>query len=163
MSFISKHWGKLAFLMFLIVWQGIPAFNRWQADKLIDELCAKDGGVKVYETVTLPKERFDKWGVVFVADKRFMKPEDEFYAEWATKHYKRNGTLDLEEPYRDKSLEVTQSHYKIYRKVDSKLLGEAIGYARIGGEAAGPWGLSSYTCPISFETDINKQIFIKAE
>ena len=166
MSFISKHASKLIILIFLIFWlfwQGIPAFNRWRADKLVDELCAKDGGIKVNETVTLPKERFDKWGTMFVADKRFMKSTDEYYTEWDTQYYKMDGTLDLEKPHRDKSPEVSQSHYKIYRKIDAKLLGEAVGYARRGGEAIGPWHLSSYACPTNFETDLNKQIFLKVE
>lgn len=163
MNFLFKHWGKLISLLFLLFWQGIPAFNRWKADKLVDELCVNDGGIKVYEAVALSKERFGKWGTMFVPDKRFMKTTDEYYAEWGTQYYKMDGTLDVEIPHRDKSLELSQSNYKIYRKIDGKLLGEAVGYARRGGEAIGPWHLSSYACPANFETDLNKQIFLKVE
>jgi hypothetical protein len=53
---------RVVIVLFFILWQGVPAFNIWQADNLVDELCAKDGGVKVYETVILPKERFNEWG-----------------------------------------------------------------------------------------------------
>ena len=33
-------------------------------DRQVREMCAKDGGVRVYEAVTLPPSRFDKWGNV---------------------------------------------------------------------------------------------------
>ncbi len=31
-------------------------------DAKVDRLCAVDGGVKVYETVSLPPEKFNEWG-----------------------------------------------------------------------------------------------------
>ena len=31
----------------------------------MEELCKADGGVKIYETVTLPPEMFDQWGGPF--------------------------------------------------------------------------------------------------
>lgn len=31
-------------------------------DAQVKELCAKDGGIKVYETVKLPADRFNQWG-----------------------------------------------------------------------------------------------------
>jgi len=37
---------------------GCTTPSQWIADAQVDELCTKDGGIKVYETVTLPKERF---------------------------------------------------------------------------------------------------------
>lgn len=160
MSFISKHASKLIVLIFLIFWlfwQGIPAFNRWRADKLVDELCAKDGGIKVYETVTLPKERFDVRGQFYVSVRQDMKPTDEYYTEWDNQYYKMDGTLDLEKPHRDKYLEITQSHNQVYRKLDNKLLGESISYWRSGGDAIGPWHMSSYDCPQN--NNLEKQIF----
>ncbi len=38
-------------------------------DAEVRRLCAIDGGVKVYETVKLPPDKFDKWGMV-----NFYKP-----------------------------------------------------------------------------------------
>ena len=36
--------------------------EKHRLDEQVKELCAKDGGVKVYETVTLPKEVFTEYG-----------------------------------------------------------------------------------------------------
>lgn len=33
-------------------------------DKEVDRLCAIDGGIKVYETVLLPPDKFNQWGEV---------------------------------------------------------------------------------------------------
>ena len=38
-------------------------------DQQVKELCAKDGGVKVYETVKMPAEKFNQWGQI-----NFFKP-----------------------------------------------------------------------------------------
>lgn len=159
MSFISKHWGKLIFLTFLLLWQGLPAFNKWRADKLVDELCAKDGGIKVYETVTLPKERFNEWRQFYVSSRRYMKPADEYYTDRTTIYYK-NGVPIMDNSHKDEPLELWQSHYKLYRKIDDKLLGDSISYRRRGGDPIGPWHMSSYHCPDnSGNTFLAQQIF----
>lgn len=51
--------------------------EKWQADRQVRELCAKDGGVRVYETVRLPLSRFDKWGNVGIREKKYAKPTDQ--------------------------------------------------------------------------------------
>jgi hypothetical protein len=163
MSFLFKHWGKLIFLLFILFWQGIPAFNRWKADKLVDELCAKDGGIKVYETVGLSKERFDKWGTMFVPDKRFMKPDNDYFSENYYQFHEKDKNPEWVKNHRDQRIEIIRAHVKYYRKHDSKLLGESISYMRRGGEAIGPWHISSYVCSVGSETDLNKQIFLKVE
>ncbi len=165
MSLISKHASKLvvsAFLLFWLLWQGIPAFNRWQADKLVDELCAKDG-IKVYETVKLPKYQFDKWGNAIVRGKSFMEPSDEYFYEDESQVYEKNKNPEWVEHHRDQQIEIRRTHYKFYRKLDNKLLGESMSYYRTGGEAIGPWGLLSYTCSIGSSDELNKQIFLKVE
>ena len=35
-------------------------------DREVKRLCAIDGGIKVYETVKLPAERFDQYGQIFI-------------------------------------------------------------------------------------------------
>ena len=42
-------------------------------DQQVKELCAKDGGIKVYETVKLPPERFDQWGLIKPYDQQKRK------------------------------------------------------------------------------------------
>ncbi|MCL2075403.1 MAG: hypothetical protein FWH15_02970 [Betaproteobacteria bacterium] len=36
-------------------------------DAEVNRLCAIDGGVKVYETVTLPPEKFNEWGNIDIS------------------------------------------------------------------------------------------------
>lgn len=38
--------------------------EKWQLDQQVRERCAKDGGIKIYETVKLPPNSFDQWGMV---------------------------------------------------------------------------------------------------
>ena len=49
------------------------------ADAEVRRLCEKDGGIKVYETVKLPAERFDEYGRISIAKKENMKSTDKFY------------------------------------------------------------------------------------
>lgn len=36
--------------------------SKYAADKELQALCAKDGGMKVYERVVLPASEFSRWG-----------------------------------------------------------------------------------------------------
>jgi hypothetical protein len=42
--------------------------EKWLADRQVRKLCAKDGGVKVYETVPLTPDLLDKAGRVWIPD-----------------------------------------------------------------------------------------------
>ncbi len=147
---------RTAILLFFLFWQGIPAYNIWQADKLVDELCVKDGGIKVYETVTLPKERFNQWGQFEVYDKAYMKPNDEYFIQYETEIMR--GSID------NKSLlpRVVRNHVVIFKVKSNKKMGEYISYGEGGGMAIGfaivPDG---YVCPkvVDFET----QVFLKTK
>lgn len=119
-------------------------------DRQVREMCAKDGGVRVYETVRLPAEKFNQWGQVRIPTKQSAKPDDEYFYESST-NYLRNGNP-----------EIWQSRYKVYRQADNKLLGESSGYVRRGGDLPGPWHESSFGCPENTDiTDLNKQIFVR--
>jgi len=145
---------------------------KWWYDRQVSELCAKDGGVKVYETVRLTSELLGKGGIkvyekvhgtvrlttnildkvvsIWIPSKRDAKLEDEYYYE------------SFPSQLISGNPEVYRSHEKVYRKLDYKLLGETISYGRIGGELPGPWHGSSYSCPSNTDiTNLIKQIFIK--
>jgi hypothetical protein len=120
-------------------------------DQQVREMCAKDGGVRVYETVRLPAERFDKWGNVGIHEKGYAKPTDEYYYE-SEVHYYREGNPTL-----------LRSRSWVVRRSDSKVLGEAIGYGRGGGDLPGPWHGSSFHCPLIVDAEgkIESSIFLK--
>lgn len=125
--------------------------EKWKADRQVRELCAKDGGVRVYETVTLPAERFDEWGNVGIPERSRAKLTDEYYYE-SEIHY-----------YREVSPKLLRSRSWVVRRSDRKILGEAISYGRSGGDLPGPWHGSSFHCPPIAEAEgkLESSIFLK--
>lgn len=123
--------------------------QKFYYDMQVKQLCAVDGGIRVYETVKLPAEKFDKYGNVRVPAKKDAKLGDEYYYERDI-HYYRQGNPAM-----------WQLHFQIYRRVDNKLLGEATGYARRGGDIPGPWHESSFGCPDRADiSDLKKKVFV---
>ena len=117
----------------LLTSNGVKAYY----DRQVREMCEKDGGVRVYETVKLPVEQFDKLkrrNFVFFS-KALADPADEYYGE-TNDHYFRQGNPNL-----------VRMQYQIIRRSDGKVLGESVRYGRGGGDLPGPWHESSFTCP----------------
>lgn len=133
---------------------GCATPSQISADAEVDRLCAVDGGVKVYETVTLSADKFDMHGNFRVPSKQDAKASDNYYYEWIVSKIKGGN------PHHDGTLVIEKSHFKYWRSRDRKLLGEQINYSRIGGDVPGPWHPSSYTCPSAHNTlSVDKQIF----
>lgn len=132
-----------------------------ELDAEVKRLCAVDGGIKVYETVVLPRGRFNQWGQV-----NFYHPTQkenalgpEYVFKWDI-HYFRQGqpTLNPEE------ISMRRDQIQIIRKLDMKVLGELVTYHRAGGDLPGPWMPSSYRCPEgadSGETELMRRVFVK--
>jgi hypothetical protein len=120
---------------------GVPLFKKRQADRLVDELCAKDGGIKVYEAIELPPSRIPtNWAAIPFQHQR--KGSEEFYFVHSTKDIRGNSTsIDIA------ALTVFRTETGLYRAKDGKLLGTAIGFIRRGGDPVGPWHPSAYQCP----------------
>ena len=108
--------------------------SQMSSDAEVTRLCAIDGGVKVYETVRLPAETLD--ANVRIPFKEYSKPTDEFYYESSTEYLSKESTS------------LWRGSTKLVRRVDGKVLGESIHYARTGGDLPGPWHPSSYSCPL---------------
>lgn len=124
--------------------------EKQRLDAQVKELCAKDGGVKVYVQVKLPSERFDQWGNVQIPPKEKVRVDDNFYYELNTTYIRKGDP------------EIWRSHFRVIRKSDSKLLGESVSYSRRGGDPPGPWHASSFECPdINTQSSMSKLIFIK--
>ena len=133
----------------LLFWYG--GGRKYYYDWQVEKLCAKDGGVKVYETVKLPADKFDKYGGVRIPAKKDAKPLDEYYIESDIRYYQQGNP------------ELWRLHFRIVRRVDKKLLGEATSYARRGADIPGPWHPSSFGCPDRADiTDLKKQVFTNA-
>lgn len=125
--------------------------NIW-LDHQVRELCAKDGGVRVYETVELTPDLIDWAGRISLPDKKWAKPTDKYYCEWDD-FYFRKGDPDLK-----------RTTVRIVRQSDKKVLGEWITFSRGGGGLPGPWHGSGYSCQdISQEIKFEPAIFIKGD
>lgn len=151
--------GLAVFCFMGLVWM-IGGGEKGRLDRQVRELCAKDGGVKVYETVRLPKEKFDKWGMVKPYDptqKENALGPDYIY-RWDRRYYRRG-----EPAIRPGEIAVARDWIQITRKSDMKILGEVIRYYRAGGDLPGPWMPSGYDCPPSQEANeivLMKKIFV---
>lgn len=106
-------------------------------DAQVRELCANDGGVKVYETVTLSMDKFDKWN--FINFYRPTQGENALGPEYVFK--------EQIQYYRRENPAMVRYQHQVLRRSDGKLLGETISYGRGGGDLPGPWELSNFHCP----------------
>lgn len=106
-------------------------------DMEVNRLCAVDGGVKVYETVKLPTEKFNKWGQI-----NFYKPTQGVNTLGPEYLFKRDIKY-----FRKGDPETWRTHVEIVRRNDNKLMGEVTHYSRRGGDLPGPWHPSSFGCP----------------
>jgi hypothetical protein len=128
---------------------------KWWYDRQVRELCTKDGGVKVYETVRLPADRLNQWGQpnfqIPITPNNKLKESDDYYLVWEITKLK-SGYINL-----------TRNHFNLIRHKDQKLLAESVSYSRGGGDLPGPWANSSFSCPDKHkEIPLFQQTFIKS-
>lgn len=143
---------KTLLSMLLTVSLFLTGCEKARIDQQVKELCAKDGGVRVYETVKLPADRFDQWGMIKAYD-----PTRGEGALGSGYIFKRNTTY-----LRQGNPDMLRIHTQVIRRIDNKILGESVFYKRGGGDPPGPWHGSSLMCPeLSVENDVLRQIFIK--
>jgi len=144
----------ISILLLIPIFSSCASPSKSELDAEVKRLCAIDGGIKVYEMVKLPSDRFNEYGQI-----NFYHPtrgESTLGSEYIFKqetYYYRQG-----------SPEMSRSHYEIIRRTDKKLLGELIRYGRGGGDLSGPWHDSSFSCPDPKEGALNtllKSIFVK--
>lgn len=157
----------ILFAVVLLVgsWLAIPLFLKARADTLVREMCAKDGGIKIYEQAKLPKSRFQGNLILFPnrngrgaglppsRDQR--RPEDDYY------YFLEQTWLVPEESFRPA---VYRLYAKLIRAKDEKVLGEAVTYSRVGGDPIGPWHPSSFGCEQPGDlTDVIRRVFVPGE
>src|SRR5688572_11201330 len=120
-------------------------------DEQIKEMCAKDGGVIVYERVQLTHEEFKRLGGL----ERAVPLPIESNSTPAHPYFRRvvDTRIHTADP------EVVRSETQVIRRSDGKVLGRSVRYWRRGGDI--PTGIaheSSHICPASAE--LTPQIFI---
>lgn len=156
-----KIFSSLLLILLLITACKTPQKAYWDSE--VDRLCAIDGGVRVYETVPLPPDKFNKWGQI-----NFYRPtqdENTLGSEYIYKsdmRYYKKGDPGAQGVH---MVAMKRDHIQIIRKSDMKLLGEVVMYYRAGGDLPGPWHHSSYQCPdrsIATEGALLEKVFKKS-
>lgn len=145
------------FLALCAAWLGLPALNMWQADALVDDLCSKDGGVKVYEIVIVSDEEFNRLIRMSIKFKKYSGKDDEYFFSYLTEDIRGDSnSKDI------LSLVIFKTQMGVVRRKDDKLLGSITHYGRRGGNPIGPWHPSSYSCPLnSNEGELVRRVFVK--
>ena len=116
------------------------AYRKAQMDKEVDRLCALDGGVKVFEKISLPAESFDRFGHPNVPLSTSKAAQSSaFVVDAIVVELVKGDPYGMDRP----SLHKFTS--KAIRLSDGKVLGIAVGYYRFGGDPDGPWHPSNYT------------------
>jgi hypothetical protein len=131
----------IALLLLLSIVAGCSSgpIAKAQLDAEVKRLCAIDGGVKVYETVKLPSEIFNRYvnqqGKFYLPTEKEAK-ENEQYLYESTTTFIRGGNPSIRRYY-----------YAVIRRSDRKVMGQLVIYGRVGGDMSGPWHDSSFSCP----------------
>lgn len=133
--------------------------EKYALDRRMEELCKKDGGIRVYETVKLPASMFDQYGSP-VPGKPARAMEDRLGPDYQLVQdgvYLKQGN-----PVKGEG-QLRRDQWKIIRKSDQKLLAEAVRYGRSGGDFIALGHFSSNSCPLHLAGDetVVRAVFIK--
>lgn len=132
----------------LAYYEGRKAYWDYQ----VQEMCEKDGGIKVYKTIGLPADKFNEWG-----QPNFYKPAngknalgDEYIFISGTQYYRKGNP------------QVARYYVQVVQRRDGEVLGESISYGRGGGDMPTPSYGSSYHCPEEYgDIPLLTRIFIR--
>lgn len=123
--------------------------ERWALDRQMEELCKKDGGIKVYETVTLPASDFSNIGQPLARYQQTAKSDEDRFGPDYKYVVKREFLVGKgANPLRGEGA-LTRTYFAIYRRADTRLLAESVQYDRGGGDGFFTFGAqpSGNSCP----------------
>jgi hypothetical protein len=144
---------RSVFAIGLLLLNGACTRDKDRLDEEARGLCAKEGGVRVFETVMLPPGMFSKYGDAIPPGASKSAPFGSHYDRIHEEKYLREGNPSLR-----------RSHWKIIRKADQKVLGESVSYHRVGGDLPGPWHESSFSCPeVSGNVVLARRVFVQGD
>ncbi len=124
----------LLIILIVVFYEGRKAY--W--DYKVEEMCKKDGGLKLYESVAIDRTQFTKWGgrngilgVPHESDNRLDVP-----------FFRRTEEVVL----RDWNPRVRRDETYYIRRQDGKSLGRYVYYSRVGGDLPSWAHSSSFGC-----------------
>lgn len=142
--------GMLRALRWLSIVPFLFGCEQARVDALMEELCQKDGGMKIYEKVLLPENQIRKTG------------EPILFETWNRSSGGYKFTSSHEILKADKPT-LTRYTYSVVRDDDKKMLGEFVTYLRIGGGLIWRPGPDPFKrCPTGTnDIEFVKKIFVK--
>lgn len=149
-------------LIAIIALFALSGYERVILNYKMEQLCKKDGGITVYERVTLPASEFrDLTGQPLW---RYWIAEIPLDGRLGPKYrYVSDRTVLIGKDARDGSGDgqLARLYWAVYRRSDNRLLGEQVEYRRSGGDffTFGFQSSSSF-CP-RVDTGVTKLVFIK--
>lgn len=146
-------------LVFMVVVASLSGCERYALDRKMEELCKKDGGIKVYEKVTLSPTEYDAVFNYVVKH----KTQEDYYGPGYRYVYRRDYIVGKDaKPERGEG-RLSRSYWALYRQFDGRLLGESVSYSRGGGDWI-TFGFqpSSNHCPKP-RIDLAKSVILKGE
>lgn len=149
---MKKNPISVLFTMVLAGCMGYAPGQQSYWDAQVREMCAKDGGVTVYERVKLTRSEYQRLGgdrgIVSVPSRNSAGPNAPYVAD-------RKITK-----IRESNPEVYRRETVIMRVADRKVLSEQVTYGRIGGDFPSYAHPSSYGCAdVGLPLDIEQQTF----
>ena len=127
-----KHYVLLGFglvVLYLLFWPS----EKDHLNAQMAELCKKNGGVKIYETVKLPPEMFDEYGML--RNRKSVKENGHYVSYFGSDYALVEEVLIIKngDPTKGQGL-LLRGHNFIRRVSSNKILGEAVQYGRAGGD-----------------------------
>lgn len=145
--------GIFAIVILFSIWWGMPTLNKWRADKMVDELCAKDGGSEIYEVIKLSAEKYNAYWLVNLPSIEYAKANTDYYFVSSDRDIQGNPRSS-----HINDLVIWRTENKIVRATDKKVMAKLVSYTRRGGDPIGPWHPSHYTCP---SDGFSHNVFVK--
>ncbi len=142
---------------------GTSGCERWRLDQQMEVLCKQDGGIKVYETVTLPASEFSNVGQPLARYAKQAKSPEERLGPDYRYVWQRTVLFGVGAKLQAGEGTLVRNHLSITRRADGRLLGESVSYARGGGDGF-TFGFqpSGNHCP-NPRIDLIGSVFIKGD
>jgi hypothetical protein len=148
-----------------VLWIGVVVSVLWlvkyfsetemrRLDKEVDRLCAIDGGMRIFETVSLPANKFNEYGRPLVPGGK----DDTGFG-----YFVRGETKTLSGPGQAPGARLVRDLTQVVRTDDAKVIAERVIYVRGGGYwLEGVPGIGrGKNCPDPEPLDLRARVFIK--
>jgi hypothetical protein len=154
----STHMRRITICTFsLLATTTITGCSKYALDRQMEALCKKDGGVKVYETVSVSPAEY----LAMPQFRAIAKSQEEYYGP-EYRYVEENKTLvgTANGPQNGRG-RLSRSHQSLFRKADGRMLGESVMYWRVGGDFF-TFGFmpSSNHCPDT-GADVAQSVFVR--